>query len=153
MVSVDWLELELAFRDASDTESFIDRMSGQVLTIVPGFDDEEEIRETVAREPSRYVQIQSVTTDHARKVMQDFIATVRPGEALSALQQAATASSGTFTRSLAVLRDYPNLLSRYHRFEQERLWAHIEGFLDEIHVAVSNPAPNVELFEGNDAQF
>ena len=42
-LDIDWADLEIAFRDAG-SESHLDTESGDVLSIVDGFDDERDLR-------------------------------------------------------------------------------------------------------------
>ena len=54
-LDVDWADLELAFRDATGTENYLDLLSGEVLSVVPGFSDEEESRDQIRKEPRRFL--------------------------------------------------------------------------------------------------
>lgn len=146
-VDVDWADVELAFRDATGTESFLDRQTGEVLSVVPGFSDEEEVRELIRKEPRRYVRLEPVDTAFAREVMRAFIASLPSGD-LKRKLEAGFRKTGALTRCMELLSEDKAALSSFHRFEQARFWEHVEGTLRDAGVEPQSPAPSVELFEG-----
>lgn len=144
---IDWLDIELAFRDTTRTESFLDRESGEVLSVVPGFSDESELRAAIGRAPGRYVALVPVTTAYARGVMQRFLERLPAGATrrrLLALQH----KTGAYTRSLGLLEQHPALLEDFHRFEQMAFWEHVERELSAAGIHATSRPPSVELFEG-----
>lgn len=146
-LDVDWLDLELAFRDATGTESYLDLDSGEVVSVVPGFSDEAELKDIIARDPERYVLLEPIDTRFARDVMRRFTERMPEGTLRRRLF-AAERKTGAYTRSLAILREDEAVLASYHRFEQAAFWDHVERYLSERGVAPETPAPGVELFEG-----
>lgn len=146
-VDVDWADVELAFRDATGTESFLDRQSGEVLSVVPGFFDEEEVRDLIARDPRRYLQLEPVDTAFAREVMRAFIAQL-PSGALKLRLESSLKKTGGLTRCMELLDEDRGALSSFHRFEQLRFWEHVERTLNEAGVEPQSAPPSVELFEG-----
>lgn len=147
VAAVDWLELELAFRDATGTESFLDKKTGEVCVLVPGFSDEEELRSRIDEDPERFAKIQPIGTEHARQVMARFVETLPASETKTGLQDAMRAQFGVLSRCMELLRAAPQALNRYHRFEQAALWEHLESFLESLGVNADEAPPAVELFE------
>lgn len=146
-VDVDWADVELAFRDATGTESFLDRSTGEVLSVVPGFFDEEEVRDLLEREPSRYLPLEPVDTAFAREVMRAFIAQLPRGSLRQRLD-ASLKKTGGLTRCMELLDEDKEALSSFHRFEALRFWDHVERTLREAGVEPQSAPPSVELFEG-----
>jgi hypothetical protein len=144
-IDIDWADVEIAFRDAG-TESWLDRESGDVLSIVDGFDDERDLRERLARFPGRFVRIVPVDRAFTSSVVERFIGRQKPAVA-RALREA-FAGAGGLSRVMAVLRDDKALLQSFSRYEQAELLRRIEQFLAEHGLASSGEAPNLELFEG-----
>lgn len=146
-VDVDWLDVELAFRDTTATESFLDQRSGEVVSIVPGFPDEIELRALITRESAYFLRLTAVDTAFARDVMRRFVRRMPEGtlqRRLVALQQ----KTGAYTRSLALVKQDAGLYASFHRFEQTLFWDHVENYLAEAGVAPLSRPPGVELFEG-----
>jgi len=150
LVRVDWMDLELAFRDNTGTQSYLDRSTGEVLSIVEGFDDEAELREAVAADVERHVEITPVSLSYSKKTMRNFIknqgASIENKETLDALKASLGSTVGILTRSLDILREDPRALALYHRFEQQCFWDHVQNFLFEQSVVPSSAPPAPELF-------
>ncbi len=146
-LDVDWNDLELAFRDATGTESYVDTQSGEVITVVPGFEDEADLRRHLENEPARFLHIPPIDAGYARAVMRAFISTLPASSAKEKLR-AASHGAGALTRCVALLRSEEALLMGYYRFEQSAFWQHVEAFLDDAKIQPMQEAPDVDLFEG-----
>ena len=146
-LDVDWNDLELAFRDATGTESYLDTKTGEVVAIVSGFEDEDDLRKLLDNEPTRFVRVPPIDANYARAVMRAFISTLGPSPAKDRLA-ASSHGAGSLTRCVALLRDNETLLLAYYRFEQSAFWRHLEAFLDDAAVKPLEDAPEVDLFEG-----
>lgn len=147
MLTVDWADLEIAFRDATGAESWLDKESGEVMTIVKGFDDEAELREKLRRSPGRYLRLPVVGADFSRSVMQGFIARMSNGALKKKLQEVQDGPGG-LARTMQLLRDDKPAFASFSRFEQGELMKQVEAFLVQHDIAPHNSAPAVELFEG-----
>jgi hypothetical protein len=145
-LTLDWADLEIAFRDGS-TDSHLDRDTGEVLSVLDGFDDEVDVRARLARAPSRYIRIEAVDKAFARDVVARFADRERRPAMQRKLREA-LAEVGGLSRALAVLREDKAAYAAYSRFEQNELLAHIEAFLAHHGVGAENQAPPPELFEG-----
>jgi hypothetical protein len=144
-VEIDWADVEIAFRDAG-TESYLDRDSGEVLSIVDGFDDERDLRERLARFPGRFLRIVPVDRAFSEAVVARFIDRQRPAVA-HALRDAFTGPGG-LSRVMARLREDKAQLQAFARYEQAELLEHIERFLADHGLSSAEQAPGLELFEG-----
>ena len=146
-VDVDWADLELAFRDGTGTESYLDRESGEVVSVVAGFADEAEVRERLARHPGRYVVVTPLDASFSREVLKLFVDRLRPSTLKDELALALVGPGG-LQRSMALLHDDKAARASYLRFEQSEVWRRVERFLREHHVQAGTPAPALDLFEG-----
>lgn len=144
-LDIDWADLEIAFRDAG-SESHLDQDSGEVVSIVDGFDDEREVRERLARYPGRFVRITPVDTAWSTEVLHKFIARQR-GALKEHLVDAVT-GAGALSRATAVLRDDKAAWASFSRFEQAELLKRMEQFLADHQLSTQAAAPSLELFEG-----
>lgn len=145
-VDVDWLDVELAFRDTTATESFLDQRSGEVFSVVPGFPDELELRALIARESMHFLRLKPVDTAFARDVMRRFVERM-PAGTLQRRLLALQSKTGAYTRSLALLQQDAGLFASFHRFEQTLFWDHVERYFAEAGVEPLSRPPGVELFE------
>ena len=145
-VDVDWLDVELAFRDTTATESFLDQRSGEVFSVVPGFPDEAELRGLIAREAVHFVRLTPVDTAFARDVMRRFVERM-PADTLQRRLVALQRKTGAYTRCLALLKQDAGLYASFHRFEQSLFWDHVESYLAEVGIEPVSRPPGVELFE------
>jgi hypothetical protein len=144
-VEIDWADVEIAFRDAG-TESYLDQESGDVLSIVDGFDDERDLRERLARFPGRFVRIIPVDKAFSSAVVERFIARQKPAAAKKLRE--AFSGAGGLSRVMTQLREDKALLQAFSRYEQAELLRHIEVFLASHGLASADDAPGLELFEG-----
>lgn len=144
---IDWLDIELAFRDTTRTESYLDRETGEVLSVVPGFSDEAQLRAAIRRSPARYFRLVPVTTEYARDVMHRFVGRL-PASATQRRLLALQRKTGAYTRCLALLQQHPALLEDFHRFEQSAFWDHVERDLTNAGIVAGSRPPGIELFEG-----
>lgn len=147
VLDVDWADLELAFRDATGTENYLDLKTGEVVSVVPGFSDERELREEIGREAFRYHLLLPVELAFTREVMEAFIGSLSSSLIQRKLKNAFSRSGG-LTRCMELLRDDKPMLAQWHRFEQSRFWRHVLAELRAAKVEPYSPPPAVELFEG-----
>jgi hypothetical protein len=148
LLDVDWADLELAFRDATGTENYLDLNTGEVVSVVPGFSDEAELREEIGREPARYLDLHPVDTAFAREAMTAFVKQLPRAELRTKLEVALHHKTGGLTRAMEHLRADAAQLAAWHRWEQARFWRHVDEVLRGAGVKPQSPPPAVELFEG-----
>ena len=145
-LNIDWTDLELAFRDATGTESFFDLRTGEVVSVVPDFSDEPDLRRLIDAHPGRFIAILPIDAGFSRRVLYAFVDTLQDGP-LKRRLSAARHGAGSLTRCLEILRCDAAALQAYYRHEQDAVWRHAEAFLAKVGVASRNPVPSPELFE------
>lgn len=146
-LDIDWADLELAFRDATGAESFLDRESGEVLTLVRGFDDERDVREKLKRFPGRYLKLEPLDASFTREVLRAFIARLGSSKMKGELQDAAEGPGG-IARTMALIKDDKPTLAAFARFEQAELVRRVEAFLAQHGLKSGTEPPPPDLFEG-----
>lgn len=144
-LDIDWADLEIAFRDAG-TESYLDKESGEVVSIVDGFDDERDIRERLTRFPGRFARIVPVDRAFTADVVSRFVQSQK-GAMKKKLTEAA-AGPGGLSRFMTTVREDKSVLASFARVEQAELLKKIEAFLQAQNVSSKETAPALELFEG-----
>ncbi|MBI1949332.1 MAG: hypothetical protein HYS27_26830 [Deltaproteobacteria bacterium] len=145
-LDIDWADLEIAFRDASGAKSWLDMETGEVVTLVPGFDDEADLQGKLRTFPARFAALRPVDKQFTQRVLQSFIAA--SGGALKGKLGDAAAGPGGLARAIALLKDDRTAWARFARLEQQALMAHIERFLEEQGIKAGSRAPAPDLFEG-----
>lgn len=146
-LDIDWADLEIAFRDATGAESWLDRDSGEVVTVVEGFEDERDVRERIKRFPGRFLRVEPLDASFTRDVLAVFIARLARGPRQALLEAAATGPGG-IARAMALLREDKPTLAAFSRFEQSELVRRIEAFLARHGLRSGTTPPPPELFEG-----
>ena len=116
-LTVDWADLEIAFRDATGAESHLDKETGEVVTLMKGFEDEPELRQKLKRSPGRFLRLPVVDAAFTREVLHTFIARLQAGAVRDKLLEAEHGPGG-IARSMQMLRDDKPLFASYSRFEQ-----------------------------------
>jgi hypothetical protein len=145
-LDLDWMDLELAFRDTTDTESYIDTNTGELVSVLPGFPDEAELRDMIQLADDQYVRISPVNTDFSKAVLLQFIKQIS-GHAILKKLDAEEAGVGSYAKSIQILRQDKEVLQLYYRFEQDSLWSHIMEALGSAGLEAATPPPEPELFE------
>ena len=145
-LNIDWADLELAFRDATGAQSFLDQESGEVLTLLRGFDDERDIKDKLKRFPDRFLKLAPLDKGFTHAALAQFIGRVT-GPLHNKLR-AAFEGPGGIARAMALLQDDKPTLASFARFEQAELVRAVESFLSAhgIRCGIEPPAP--DLFEG-----
>jgi hypothetical protein len=146
-LDIDWADLELAFRDATGAESWLDKDTGEVMTLVRGFDDERDVREKLKRFPGRFLRVVPVDKSFTRDVLQAFVARLGQGKLKAKLEEAARGPGG-IARSMALLKEDTPMLTAFARFEQAELVQRVEAFLEKHGLRAGTLPPAPELFEG-----
>jgi hypothetical protein len=137
-IPVDWDSLETAVeRNASDTDSFLDRTSGQVVTIVKNDPEAAHLKAQVARNIKNYIRIDPASSREQYRWMERYIATVEDTEFRQRLISAID-GKGAFRRFKDVLMNFPVDRERWFTFRSERLRTAMEAWL-EAHGVKSVP--------------
>ena len=144
-LSVDWHELELAFREVSETQNYFDLRSGSVVSGVRGYEDEDEIQTLIEQHPLHFKKIEPLDAAFTRSVLVAFLPQVSQKKLRAELELALKGPAG-LTRSLSVLKNDGKFVSQYQRYEQELFWSRVHQFLKSCDVKPVNRAPEPELF-------
>ena len=123
-------ELIMAFEDyGTDLRHFVDRQTGEVLSLLEEDMDEEDL-ERLDAEPDRYLLIEPVPSWVSYEVMSDFVETLPEGKArrelVRALQQ-----RHPFRRFKDVLLNYPAVREDWFRFHEQSFVKIIQEWLDD----------------------
>jgi hypothetical protein len=140
-IPIDWDALETAVeRNAPDTESFLDRTTGQVITVVSG-DPEAPIRKRqIAENISNFVRVEPASSREQYRWMERFVSSV----AEPALRERLIISidgKGAFRRFKDVLLAYPAERERWFSYRADLLHWHIFNWLKEAQIEGSEPPP------------
>jgi hypothetical protein len=146
-LDIDWADLELAFRDATGAESWLDQESGEVLTLVRGFDDERDVKDKLKRFPGRFIKLVPLDKSFTHDALFAFTAHQK-GALAKKLHEALHDGPGAIARAMAVLHDDKPALTSWARFEQAELVKRVEEFLAGHGLRAGSEPPAPDLFEG-----
>src|SRR5688500_13056744 len=138
-IAIDWDALETAVeRNAPDTESFLDRTTGQVITVVSG-DPEAPIRKRqIAENISNFVRVEPASSREQYRWMERFVSSV----ADPALRERLIISidgKGAFRRCKEVLLAYPAERERWFSYRADLLHWHTFNWSKEAQVDAAEP--------------
>ncbi len=146
-LDVDWADLELAFRDATGTENYLDTESGAVMSILSGFDDERDLRDQLKRFPTRFIRLHPLDAGFTKKVLAAFAAHLPNGELRARLTEVGHGAGG-LSSSIRILHEESRTWAQWARFEQGELWQEVQAFLQAHDLKAATMPPIVDLFEG-----
>jgi hypothetical protein len=155
-IALDWDALETAVeRNAPDTESFLDRSNGQVITVVAG-DPEAPLRKRqIAENIHNFVRVEPASSREQYRWMERFVSSV----AEPALRERLIISidgKGAFRRFKDVLLAYPAERERWFSYRADLLHWHIHNWLKDSEVEAledppwgeAKPPPELPQVEG-----
>ncbi len=129
LFTVDWSDLEIAFRDGSTgIDSFLDLQRAEVVVLL---DDDDEERASVLRHPERFVAIPQLSRDSALQILQDFVGQLGPSPQRQRLLQALKSPS-PYMDATSVLTSTEVLRRRYELFEERAVLKHIRLWLESL---------------------
>lgn len=141
MVELDWDALEIAVeRNASDTESFLDLSTGQIVTIVAGDPEAPLRRQEVSENIRNYLRVEPASSREQYRWMERFVGSVAD-EALRERLIISIDGKGAFRRFKDVLLAYPAERERWFSYRADLLHWHIHQWLDAHDIRPSNPPP------------
>jgi len=155
-IPIDWDALETAVeRNAPDTESFLDRQSGQVVTIVTGDPEAPLLKRKVAENIQEYVRIEPASSREQYRWMERFVSSVSD-DALRERLIISIDGKGAFRRFKDVLLAYPAERERWFSYRADLLHWHIHNWLADSGLASSTeppwgdpkPPPELPLVDG-----
>jgi len=140
-VPIVWDDLELAVeRNAPNTESFLDLVTGHVATIVAGDPEAAQRRQQVTENIENYVRIEPASSREQYRWMERFVSSVND-DALRERLIISIDGKGAFRRFKDVLLAYPAERERWFSYRAELLHWHIHNWLGENEIEASTEPP------------
>ena len=138
-VDVDLEELADALAENTGSEGFIDLHDGQVWTeTVIEASRDAGVLEIEFDDPSRWLTVVGQGPAAPYRTMQRFIATVDDHDTVGRLTDAID-GKGAFRRFYTQLQRYPDLLTRWHRFNNDTRLGHARQWLADEGYQPSQP--------------
>jgi Uncharacterised protein family (UPF0158) len=140
-IPLDWDALETAVeRNAPDTESFLDRSNGQVITVVTG-DPEAPLRKRqIAENIQTFVRVEPASSREQYRWMERFVSSVSD-PALRERLIISIDGKGAFRRFKDVLLAYPAERERWFSYRSDLLHWHIHNWLKESGIEAAEEPP------------
>ncbi len=155
-IPLDWDALETAVeRNAPDTESFLDRSNGQVITVVAG-DPEAPLRKRqIAENIHNFVRVEPASSREQYRWMERFVSSVSDPPLRERLIISID-GKGAFRRFKDVLLAYPAERERWFSYRADLLHWHIHNWLKDSEVesleeppwGEAKPPPELPQVEG-----
>ena len=155
-IALDWDALETAVeRNAPDTESFLDRSNGQVITVVAG-DPEAPLRKRqIAENIHNFVRVEPASSREQYRWMERFVSSVSD-PALRERLIISIDGKGAFRRFKDVLLAYPAERERWFSYRADLLHWHIHNWLKDSSIeslgdppwGEAKPPPELPQVEG-----
>jgi hypothetical protein len=140
-VTLNWTEFETAFeRNAPGIESYLDLVSGDILSIVEGQADAAERRVRVGRSPESFVRIEPASSREQYRWMERFVVTVGDA-ALRERLLIAIDGKGAFRRFKDVLLNYPGERERWFGYRADLLHYRMKAWLEQAQIEPTAPPP------------
>lgn len=140
-IPIDWDALETAVeRNAPDTESFLDRTTGQVVTVVAGDPEAPLRKQRVADNIHNHVRVEPASSREQYRWMERFVASVSDPTLRERLIISID-GKGAFRRFKDVLLGYPAERERWFTYRADLLHWHIHNWLKEAGVLSSTEPP------------
>lgn len=140
-VSVHWDDLETAVeRNSPNTESFLDRRSGQVVCVIGGEPEAPALKQKVADEIEHYLRIEPASSREQYRWMERFVSSVSD-PALRERLIIAIDGKGAFRRFKDVLIAYPAERERWFSYRADLLHWHIHNWLTDHGIEAAEPPP------------
>jgi hypothetical protein len=156
VIELDWDALEIAVeRNASDTESFLDLTTGQVVTIVNGDPEAPLRRQEVSENIRNFLRVEPASSREQYRWMERFVGSVSD-EQLRERLIISIDGKGAFRRFKDVLLAYPAERERWFTYRADLLHWHISEWLQTHEIRPSNappwgevkPPPELPVVEG-----
>ena len=128
-ILIDWEALETAVeRNSPQTESFIERSTGQVITISAGEPEAAPLKAKVAANIDDYVRVEPASSREQYRWMERFVGSVAD-EPLQNRLLISIDGKGAFRRFKDVLLSYPAERERWFSYRSNLLHWHIQTWL------------------------
>lgn len=152
-ISIDWEALEIAVeRNSSDTDSFLETCSGQVIVIVAGDPEAAQLKAKVAANIDDYLRVEPASSREQYRWMERFVSSVVE-ESLRHRLVISIDGKGAFRRFKDVLLAYPAERERWFSYRSNLLHWHIQNWLQTHDVEGENPSPWGDLSEPQELEL
>jgi hypothetical protein len=140
-IPIDWDALETAVeRNAPDTDSFLDRESGQVLTVTAGDPEAPVLKRRISENIASFLRVEPASSREQYRWMERFVSSVsEPG--LRERLIISIDGKGAFRRFKDVLLAYPAERERWFSYRADLLHWHIHTWLSEAGLDPVEPPP------------
>jgi hypothetical protein len=133
-IQIDWTALEAAFENhAPEVRSYLDRKSGEIITLVSGGDDDDPGAMRVHAHPEEFLRIEPVPSREQYRMMEQFIESVTSGALREQLADAIV-GKGAFRRFKDAVGRYPDERKRWFAFRDVLLHQYILEWLKQHRV-------------------
>jgi Uncharacterised protein family (UPF0158) len=140
-LELDWDALEIAVeRNAPDTDSFLDLVTGKILTIVAGDPEAAHNRAQVSENIRNFLRVEPASSREQYRWMEKFVGSVGD-DALRERLIISIDGKGAFRRFKDVLLAYPAERERWFSYRAELLHWHIHNWLAEHEIEPTNQPP------------
>jgi hypothetical protein len=138
---IHWDDLESAFeRNAPDNESFLDLVSGQVVTILLGDPEAPLLKQKVAANIQTHTRIEPASSREQYRWMERFVGSVTD-PALRERLVIAIDGKGAFRRFKDVLLAFPAERARWFSYRSDLRHWHMHQWLQERGITAAAPPP------------
>lgn len=138
---VNWESVEIAFeRNSPELQSYIDRESGEVLVIVDGHNEDEELRRHILEDTERFIKIEPAASKEQYRWMERFVASVQEPQLRDHLLLSID-GKGAFRRFKDALLNYPQERERWFNFRANLLHFHINQWFATKGLIPDPPSP------------
>jgi Uncharacterised protein family (UPF0158) len=140
-VELDWDGLELAVeRNSPDSDSYLDLITGRVLTIVEGDPEAALQRQQVTEAIRNFLRVEPASSREQYRWMERFVGSVID-EPLRERLVISIDGKGAFRRFKDVLLTYPAERERWFSYRADLLHWHIQNWIEQHDVHALNEPP------------
>jgi hypothetical protein len=140
-IKVNWAYIETAFeRNSPEIQSYIDGETGDVVVVVEGVPENEELRRRVASDPERYIRIDPASSRKQYQWMERFVASVEDPQLRDRLLIAID-GKGAFRRFKDVLLGFPMERERWFNYRADLLHHNINQWFESKQLVPDPPSP------------
>jgi hypothetical protein len=140
-IPIDWDALETAVeRNAPENDSFLDRRTGEVVSVVAGDPEAPSLKRRIAENIGSFVRVEPASSREQYRWMERFVASVADGPLRERLIISID-GKGAFRRFKDVLVAYPAERERWFSYRADLLHWHIHSWLEENGIVSAEPPP------------
>ena len=140
-LELDWDNLEIAVeRNSPDTDSYLDLITGRILTITSGDPEAQLNRQQVSENIRNFLRIEPASSREQYRWMERFVGSV-VDEPLRDRLIISIDGKGAFRRFKDVLLAYPAERERWFTYRADLLHWHIQNWLEQHEITPTNEPP------------